>query len=225
MWSQAPAERSADRRIAVFDLDGTLTRNDTLLPYLRRFVLNRPSRWLRIVRFAVAALGWWTHPLRRDRIKEGLIIACVGGVSRSEVNRHTQRFVDRLCANGLNASAVAELQRHRDNGDRLVLLSASPDVYVAAVADRLGFDDCVSTELSWRGDRLTGAFSSPNRRGPEKARVIERLRQTGREIDAYANSASDLAHLRLADRGVLVNGSATARRTARKHGIVCVDWR
>jgi phosphoserine phosphatase len=44
-------------------------------------------------------------------------------------------------------------------------------------------------------------------------------------IIAYGNAASDLEHLRLADRAVLVNGSARARRGAAAAGICAVTWR
>jgi phosphoserine phosphatase len=42
---------------------------------------------------------------------------------------------------------------------------------------------------------------------------------------AYGNAASDIPHLRLADHGVLVNGTSNARRAAARDGLTCVDWR
>jgi phosphoserine phosphatase len=42
---------------------------------------------------------------------------------------------------------------------------------------------------------------------------------------AYGNAASDLEHLKLVERGVLVNGSAAARREASRHAIGCTDWK
>jgi phosphoserine phosphatase len=41
---------------------------------------------------------------------------------------------------------------------------------------------------------------------------------------AYGNSASDLMHLREADRATLVNGNAAARRGAAEVGIAVTDW-
>jgi phosphoserine phosphatase len=41
---------------------------------------------------------------------------------------------------------------------------------------------------------------------------------------AYGNAASDLPHLKLADRGVLVNGARGARELAKRDGVICVDW-
>jgi phosphoserine phosphatase len=43
-------------------------------------------------------------------------------------------------------------------------------------------------------------------------------------VVAYGNSESDLPHLRQADRALLVNGSAAARRCAAAAGIPVADW-
>jgi phosphoserine phosphatase len=44
-------------KLAVFDLDGTLTWNDTLLPFLTGYWWRHPLRWLRAWRLlpAIAA--------------------------------------------------------------------------------------------------------------------------------------------------------------------------
>jgi hypothetical protein len=41
---------------------------------------------------------------------------------------------------------------------------------------------------------------------------------------AYGNAASDLQHLKLVERGVLINGSAFAQREAVRAGIMCTAW-
>jgi phosphoserine phosphatase len=43
-------------------------------------------------------------------------------------------------------------------------------------------------------------------------------------VVAYGNSQSDLPHLRQADRALLVNGSAKARRSAAATGIPVAEW-
>jgi phosphoserine phosphatase len=41
---------------------------------------------------------------------------------------------------------------------------------------------------------------------------------------AYGNSASDLDHMRHADKALLVNASAAARSLAARSGIPTADW-
>jgi phosphoserine phosphatase len=80
--------------------------------------------------------------------------------------------------------------------------------------------------VRWNGDRLDGRLTTANCRGEEKARRFAdvRGRHPGLITAAYGNAASDLDHLRLADRGVLVNGDEPARRRAVEFGVVCEDW-
>lgn len=217
--------RATAAALAIFDLDGTLTRRDTLLPYLVGFLVPRPARWLRLVPVVIALASFVVGKSDRDRCKERIIAACLSGANRAELDSHTERFATGLLQRGMSARALAVLQSHRAAKARLVLLSASPDLYVRAIAARLGFDDCLCTELRWDSQRLVGTFATANRRGEEKARLVRELRGQGATpIAAYANSSSDLAHLELVDFPMLVNGSARARSLAAAGGMPCEQW-
>jgi len=213
-------------RLAVFDLDGTLTRGDTFVPYVLDFLVRRPRRWLRVVPAFATVVWFFLGRMSRDRLKERLSMICLGGASRDELASCTARFVSRVLRKGMRAGALAALEKHRSAGDRLVLLSASPDLYVPALASSLGFHECLCTELQWNGARLSGRFATANRRGEEKARLVGAMRAAAPGgIAAYANSGSDLPHLLLVDRPMLVNASARTRRRAAGLGIPCGEWR
>jgi phosphatidylglycerophosphatase C len=160
-------------------------------------------------------------------VKSAAIRAILGGRTRKEIEAWTDEFVRQLLTSGMHADALAALEAHRRAGDLLVLLSASPDLYVPAIGRALGFAETVCTGVEWEGDRLTGRLTTPNRRGPEKARAVSALRREhpGLAVVAYGNAASDLEHLALAERATLVNGSAAARRAAAGLNIDCVNWR
>jgi HAD superfamily phosphoserine phosphatase-like hydrolase len=123
--------------------------------------------------------------------------------------------------------ARTRIAAHRSEGDALVLMSASVDLYVPAIGKALGFDETLCTPLVWRGEHLDGALADTNLRGAAKTRALKDLRERypGRKVTAYGNAAGDLGHLCLADRGVLVNGSARTRSAARGLGLECVTWR
>ncbi len=214
--------------VALFDLDGTLTWRDTLLPFLAGYALRHPLRLLRLWRLAPALIGYLVRDRDRGRLKSKAIRAVMGGDRRDLIEAWAEPFVLALGPrHRFRAGALTALQAHRAAGDHLVLLSASPDLYVPRIGRLLGFERTLCTELKWRGDRLDGGLKSANRRGEEKLRCLESLRchYPGAPIVAYGNSASDLIHMRRADRAVLVNGSAAARRQAAKAGIPVADWK
>jgi phosphatidylglycerophosphatase C len=214
------------RWVAVFDLDGTLTRRDTLMLFLASFLRRHPRRVLGLWRLPFALFGYLAN---RDhgRLKSRVIRMIMGGASRPAVAACADSFVVSLKLRGrLLPAALAVLDTHRAVGDHLVLLSASPDLYVPGIGASLGFERTLCTEIQWRGDRLDGALKTANRRGAEKLRCLAWLRAQYPDLPiiAYGNSASDLDHLRQADRAVLVNGSAAARGVAAQSGIATANW-
>jgi len=210
----------------VFDLDGTLVRGDTLRAYVFGYLVRRPWRLPLLLAVIPATLRFLA---RRDHgaLKAAFIRATLGGQTRTALAAWTARFVARVVRRGLFRDARARLERHRRYGDVLVLLSASPDLYVPAIGAALGFTQVVCTGLKWEGERLDGHLTTPNRRGEEKVRCLEQLKaeHPRQQFAAYGNAASDLPHLRMADRPLLVNGSRRARAAARRYGVPQATWR
>ncbi len=117
---------------------------------------------------------------------------------------------------------MAQIKEHRQADDRLVLMSASTDLYVPQIGAALGFAEVICTGVAFdAGGHLDGALTTANRRGAEKVRCFEALRQRhpGLETVAYGNAGSDLPHLVLADVPRLVNGSRRTIRQAARMGI------
>jgi phosphatidylglycerophosphatase C len=213
--------------MALFDLDGTLTHRDTLLPFLTGYLARHPSRLARQWRLVPALFRYALGGRDRGLLKSRAIRAVMAGDSRTLVEGWAERFVADLKPRGaFRVAALAALEAHRSAGDRLVLLSASPDLYVPLIGRLLGFERTLCTEVRWDGERLEGALRTPNRHGAEKVRCLEQLRADypHAAVTAYGNSLSDIPHLALAERALLVNGNAAARRGAARAGIPTGEW-
>jgi phosphatidylglycerophosphatase C len=221
------SETTEPRRwVAVFDLDGTLTWRDTLFQFLVFFLQRHPRRLIGLWRLPFAFLS---YALDRDRgkLKSRVIRMVMGGSARADLDACADAFVSTLGPRRrFRPAALAALEAHRAAGDHLVLLSASPDLYVPRIGRSLGFERTLCTEIQWRGERLDGALKTENRRGAEKSRCLDWLRAQypGLPIVAYGNSASDLDHMRQADRALLVNGGSAACARAAQWGIPTSNW-
>jgi len=215
------------RGLALFDLDGTVTRHDTLWPYVHGFLHRHPLRAPGALRVLPELLRFAAGRADHGSVKAAFIRATLRGCTRAELSAWTERFVPRLIAHGLWPDALACLDAHRARGDHLVLMSASVDLYVPAIGSALAVGEVLCTHVQWNGDRLDGALVGPNLRGAAKARALRELRERhpGLRITAYGNSAADLGHLCLADRGILVNGNSRARSAAAHLGLTCQSWR
>ncbi len=191
-------------RIAAFDLDGTLTTRDCVVPFLRQ-VAGTPR----------LAAGVAIHPVdvskalvRRDRDAFKLLAsrAAFAGRRLEELEPHAAEFATMIHANWLRGDTLATLQGHLEAGDTVVIVSASYSLYVEPLTVLLGAHHALATRLAVGADgRLTGELDGPNCRGPEKVRRLHEWLDTaysGRaevELIAYGDSPGDRELLADAD--------------------------
>lgn len=187
------------RDVAVFDLDGTITRGDTLFPFLQR--VCGITEFARSILQGSPSLGLALVGLAdRDKAKAALLRAALAGRSVAEVDLVATRFADWLVASELRPEILSRIEWHRGHGHELVLASASLEIYVGHLGSRLAFDAVLATRLEANPDgRFTGALIGANVRGAEKARRL-RDHLSGRDaiVWAYGNSAGDREMLSLA---------------------------
>lgn len=193
--------------LAAFDVDGTLTRRDTLLPFLQRLCgTRRLARGL--ARHGVALSAMAMGRVERDSVKEALLVHLLAGRNVEAVRAAGVDYAGFLLrANRLRPDTLARLKAHQDAGHRVVLVSASPEVYLAPLGRHLGVDAVLGTGLEEDGDgRLTGRLAGRNCRGPEKvARLEAWLDGAGAPyLYAYGDSAGDRELLACAHESVLV---------------------
>jgi phosphatidylglycerophosphatase C len=187
------------RSVAAFDFDGTLTRRDTLLPFLASVV-----GWPRVA----AALGTHAHRIARDRdvAKELLLVRLLAGLPHDEVREAGRAYARTV---RVRPEMRARLEWHRHEGHDIVIVSASLDAYLGEVARALDVEHVLCTTLEVGADaRCTGRLVGGNCRGPEKA---TRLRaHLGAEKDgelvlwAYGDSRGDHEMLAMADHPIRV---------------------
>lgn len=194
--------------VAAFDFDGTLTEGGSVFGFLaavagRRAVLAATLALSPQLAGAAVAGGQ-----RADRTKERLFRRVLAGTPVGEVERIGARYGPDHLDRHLRADVRDRLDWHRARGDQVVVVSASPEVYVRPAADRLGADGVVATRFAVSDGVLTGGYDGANCRGEEKLHRlrhwIDGLGGTPVRIWSYGNSRGDLVMLRAADVAVNV---------------------
>lgn len=200
------------RTIAAFDFDGTITRRDTLYPFLRDLVglpALAGAAGRDLPRLVAAAAG----RADRDAAKARLFARILAGRDAAEVWDRGRRHADRIVARGLRPATVARLDQHRRDGHEIVIVSASVDPYLDVVGSALGVDRVLCTRLEVRDGRLTGAMLGGNCRGAAKlARIREAFGDPATDpyvLWAYGDSAGDDAMLGAADHPFRVRGDGS----------------
>ncbi|MEP6589035.1 MAG: HAD family hydrolase [Polaromonas sp.] len=191
--------------IAAFDFDGTLTRRDTLLPFLVRG-LGWPRFLLALLQCSPWLAGYALRLVRNDVAKARLLQVTLGGRSLAEMDDWTTRWLAEDFAGQLQDWGMSRLAWHRQAGHCCVLVSASPDIYLQRVARQLGFDGLICTEMEVQESCLTGRMRTPNCHGEQKVLRLQAwlsARFGGESAQAmllyaYGDTAGDKPMLRLA---------------------------
>ncbi len=207
-WTVSTVERPV---VAAFDVDKTLTTRDSVVPFL----LVVRSRSLRRMLGAVGPVIAAGARRDRDRVKALVSEVVFAGRRIAEIEPLATRHAERIHERWLRADTAGRLRWHLDSGHRVVLVSASYELYLARLGELLGVDAVLGTRLIERDGVLTGDIDGQNCRGPQKVDRLHRwlAEQAGGrervEVWAYGDSAGDRELLADADRAQLVSGPIT----------------
>jgi phosphatidylglycerophosphatase C len=200
-----PAARS-EPAVAAFDFDGTLSRRDTLLPFLQR-VCGAQRLYRALARTGPALSRLAMGRGDRDAVKDAFLVRLLAGHPADELAEAGTAYAEFLLrSDRLRPDTLARAEAHQARGHRVVVVSASPTTYLAPLAERLGFAAALATTLEVGPDgRITGRMLGGNCRGPEKVTRLEAwLAGEDPVLYAYGDSAGDRELLARADMGVRV---------------------
>ena len=202
--SLIPESRRSSPRVVLFDFDGTLTRGDTLLPFLRGLLGWPTLLWLLLV-CSPWLVGYLLRLISNHRAKAALLQVSLGGRRWSDVDRYAQDFVHHKLPEQWRTPVLRQLVEHRHAGDVCVLVTASTSAYMHRVGQCLGVDAVLCTELEVTDGRYTGHLLTPNCHGEEKVRRIRQwlVAHYGDKppsviSHAYGDSRADLPMLAMA---------------------------
>lgn len=195
---------SASRPIAVFDFDGTMISGDSIVPFIWQAVKEGHLSPFQLPRLALdtrRALKGHITP------EEGKTQALQFLKTMSPDSRAAfcKRFCEHVLMPRVYPKALERLKQHQAQGDVVMLLSASPDVYMRHLQPLLQVDTVLATPTDEDG------VVTHNNRGEEKVRRLQAWAQTQTfAVDwansfAYGDSAHDLPVMRLCGHSVMVN--------------------
>lgn len=198
--------------LAVFDFDGTMAPGDSIVSYL---FFARKKKFVTIGEILLiffSVLAWKLGFLTGERQK-AFALRFLQKLSSEERETLDRAFVEQAILPRVFKDAKKALDQEKSEGRLTVLLSASTDHYMRLVAEALGFDLLLCTEL------LPDGTIEKNCKGTEK---IQRLKNwlKEQEIDAdwenssaYGDSGSDRYVIECCGRQYLVNARRSLRRT------------
>ena len=215
---------SAPVRAAFFDLDKTVIDRASIAAFGRPFrkggLINRRT----VVRAVVSQLIYLHLGADEQRLARAseTMLRLTKGWERSRVREIVRETLLETIEPIIYAEALDLMEQHRLAGDRVYLVSASPEEIVLPLAELLGADGAIASRGTIDDrDRYTGEMAL-YAYGPGKAVAMRELAaSTGIDLGAsaaYSDSATDLPMLELVGRPVVVNADRALAKVARERG-------
>ncbi len=203
---------------ALFDMDGTVTRGDSIMPMIRYAVKTKFAKAYCLPGIALAYLGYFFHIIDDTRAKE-MALSFLCGKTSEEVNAFAESFCQDVLIKRIYPCAREEMKKHREEGRLVVLVTASPDFYLKPLVKELDLSGVIGTRADITPDGMyTGHIGGRNCRGIEKPlRIAEYLAARGYELDtdnsyAYGDSGHDWHMMSLVKHPVAVNAKKSLRK-------------
>lgn len=214
------------KKISIFDLDGTLTKSDTYLPYLVGFLKRNPKRWLKASILPFAAVMFYLKIHDNQWLKTIFLKVILGGETKDNILAWNKIFLDRLFTEGLREDIVTILKKRQNAGDIILLSTASLDIYVPDIQNWFSINHLICTNTLWQDDCLTGELDGNNCYGLEKlARVKSYMRKhnISGEVSVYSDHASDWPIMNYADKAYAVYPTKRMRIIALDNNIEIIE--
>jgi phosphatidylglycerophosphatase C len=178
--------------VAVFDFDGTITFADSFLPFLRHqagFV----KFWIGTLVLCPFVLLQAAGLMSNSRAKEKFLKFFLSGKTPESLAAISRDFVADRLPNLMNPLALEKVEWHRREGHALLLLSASPELYLRFWTAANGFEKLLGTRLKLQQEMISGRIEGDNCHG--KAKVVRLKEELGDlnqyELYSYGDSRSD----------------------------------
>jgi HAD superfamily hydrolase (TIGR01490 family) len=187
--------------IAAFDFDGTMTTKDTLLEFIR-FVKGTPAFLCGFALHFPLLLAYLLKLYPNWKVKQRLFSFFFKGMPLEDFNRFCDEFHSKF-QSLLRPQAVDAVHRHIENGNSVVIVSASIENWVRPFAEQLNISSVLCTKLEINESQcLTGRFSTANCYSDEKVRRLLQLypHRSDYFLIAYGDSNGDSALLDFADK-------------------------
>jgi HAD superfamily hydrolase (TIGR01490 family) len=201
------------------DIDGTLIAGRSEVRFIRHLTVTGrlgPRALSSALLFTLTqARRYRRHVWKKNK-------AYLVGLSTAEIRDLARAFVRREIEPRLRRQLSRRIEEHRAAGDRVLLLSGTPDFIAAPLAELVGAEGCIASRCAERDGRFTADAPLEHPFAADKLRLAqEAARRFGcslADCAAYGDSIHDRDLLQAVGRPVAVYPDRRLARWAAAHG-------
>jgi HAD phosphoserine phosphatase-like hydrolase, family IB len=188
------------KNIIVYDFDKTIYNGETSTDFMLFFLKRNPKYIIRIFN-ALYSLVYYKKNLKKSKeiffkILNGLDIKFL----KEEINEFWKVKKDKIFS-----WVYDEIFENKKIADELILISATPSIFLDGISKELGFDKLLSTEFENLNEVFNSKIIGANCKGEEKVRRLNNYISDYNILKFYSDSMSDKPLFDLAVEKIFVN--------------------
>jgi HAD superfamily hydrolase (TIGR01490 family) len=216
---------------AFFDVDNTMVIGASIYHFAKGLAARKYFSTADLRRFLWQQLkfragGEGSEGISRARESA---LAFVAGKPVAEIVAMGEEIYDEIIAARIYSGTRALAQQHLAAGERVWLVTATPEELARVIARRLDLTGAIGTRAEERDGLFSGRLIGDLLHGEAKAAAVRELAEREgldlAQCTAYSDSINDLPMLSLVGHAVAINPDSALRDEARRHGWEIRDFR
>ena len=197
-------------KVVYTDFDGTYIKGDSYIRSLLffggyfNFIKSLPE-------LLIITVGYFLKSITRDEAKKRSFRLIYKGMDTDIIGRKLNDFYRQMHVFPKVKKKISEL---KGIGCKVIVVTASPDIYMNFIAETFGFDECICTETEKNGTELTGRLSGNNCNFKEKVERIKKSKyyQPDAQIIVFGNSKGDEEMFKISTEFYFVDKSGNLKK-------------
>ncbi|QGU95042.1 HAD-IB family hydrolase [Clostridium bovifaecis] len=197
-------------RLAIFDVDYTLTKRETLIELYLFMVKKNPKLLMHMPKIIMSGILYALKIYDAGRAKR-TFIRFLEGIHEKKMKSLVKEFYEERLSKILYKDAIDTMKELKGEGCKVYLISASPEVYLNELYNIKEVDMIIGTRLKIEDGIYKSTFEGENNKGEEKIRRLkEVLKKENLEVDfknsyMFSDSLADLPLFKLVGNAYLIN--------------------
>ncbi|MBM6858983.1 HAD-IB family hydrolase [Clostridium saudiense] len=210
-------------KLALFDIDYTITRKETLMEFYKYIVSKDIKNIKFLPRALFSGLMYGVKVYDERRVKESFL-KFIENIEEKDLAILTKKFYDERLSKILYKDALDMIHKLKTEGYMVILISASPEFYIKEFYAIDDVDFIIGTRFTFENGKFVRKMSGNNCKRDEKVvRLKAYLKENNIEADyensyMFSDSLSDLPLLDLVGNPYLINYN-------KKHNIEILRWK
>ena len=195
-------------KLALFDVDYTLTSKESLIYFFRYLLRKRPSLYFHVPKALLSGVLFKMGVNKEKKTKE-LFLSFMVNMPLNTLNELTDDFIENEIPKIIYQDGVNKIKELKEMGYTVVLTSASPEFYILKLKDVFGADYVMGTKFEEKDELFTGKMFGENNKGEEKVvrllKIFEGISIEFENSYMFSDSMSDDPLLKLVGHPYLIN--------------------